>query len=56
MKCSACGGPLEITNVSAGERTAFEEYECVDCDGTGTYINEFGVPGGDIHTSGVVER
>ena len=56
MNCSACGGPLEVTNVSAGEETAFESYECVDCAGTGTYLNESGVPGGGVTTSGVVER
>jgi DnaJ-class molecular chaperone len=56
MNCSACGGSLEVTNVSAGEATALERYECVDCGGTGTYVNEFGVPGGDVHTSGVVDR
>jgi DnaJ-class molecular chaperone len=56
MRCADCGGPLEVVNVSAGESTAFEQYECPDCGGTGTYVNEFSVPGGDIHTSGVVER
>ena len=56
MNCSACGGPLEVTNVSAGEETAFESYECVDCGGTGTYLNEFGVPDGGVTTSGAVER
>ena len=55
MNCSACGGPLEVTNVSPGEESAFETYECLDCGGTGTYRNAFGVPGG-VTTSGVVER
>ena len=39
---------LELTTVSAGERTTFESYECADCGGTGTYINEYGVPGVEI--------
>lgn len=56
MNCSQCGGPLEVVDVSAGETTAFERYECADCGGTGTYVNEFGVPGGGVRTSGVVER
>ena len=56
MNCSACGGPLEVTDVSAGEDSAFETYECLDCGGTGTYCNAFGVPGGGVTTSGVVER
>ena len=55
MNCSACGGPLEVTDVSAGEDSAFETYECLDCGGTGTYCNVFGVPGG-VTTSGVVEQ
>jgi hypothetical protein len=56
MNCSACGGSLEVMNVSASEETAFESYEYVECGGTGTYLNEFGGPGGDTRTSGVVER
>ena len=56
MNCSACGGPLEVTDVSAGEDSAFEHYECLDCGGTGTYCNAFGVPSGGVTTSGVVER
>lgn len=56
MNCRDCGGPLEVTSVEAGETTAFERYECEDCGGTGTYVNEFDVPGGGVHTSGVVER
>ena len=56
MNCSECGGPLEVTSVSASETTAFERYECADCGGEGTYVNEFDVPGGDVRTSRVVER
>jgi DnaJ-class molecular chaperone len=52
--CADCGGRLELTDVSAGESTAVESYECRDCGGTGTYVNEFGVPGGGVHGSGVV--
>ena len=56
MHCSDCGGPVEVVEVSAGQKTAFERYKCLDCGGTGTYVNEFGVPGGGVRTSGVVER
>jgi hypothetical protein len=54
--CADCGGRLELEDVSAGETTAFELYECVECGSTGTYVNEFGVPGGGVRTSGVVSR
>ena len=54
--CADCGGALELAEVSAGESQAFELYECLDCGGTGTYCNAFGVPGGGVTTSGVVER
>lgn len=54
--CADCGGRLELSEVSAGETTAVELYECAECGGTGTYVNEFGVPGGGVHTSGVVGR
>ena len=56
MHCGDCGGPVEVVDVSAGPETAFERYECPDCGGTGTYVNEHGVPGGEVRTSGVVER
>lgn len=56
MNCSACGGPLEVTSVDADEYSAFEEYECQSCGGTGTYFNEYGAAGGGVHTSGVVGR
>jgi ribosomal protein S27AE len=56
MHCGKCGGPIEVVDVSAGPETAFERYECADCGGTGTYVNEHGVPGGEVRTSGVVER
>ena len=54
--CGDCGGRLELEDVSAGEDSAFELYKCEDCGGTGTYVNEFGVPGGGVSTSGVVGR
>ena len=54
--CADCGGRLELESVSAGSEVAFELYECAECGGTGTYTNEFGVPGGGVHASGVVSR
>jgi transposase-like protein len=56
MHCGDCGSPLQVVNVSASEKRAFERYECPDCGGTGTYTNEFGVPGGEVRTSGIVTR
>ena len=56
MHCADCGGAIEVVDVSTGQKTAFERYECADRGGTGTYVNEFGVPGGSVRTSGVVER
>lgn len=56
MRCSDCCGPVEVVDVSTGQNTAFERYEYADCGDTGTYVNEFGVPGGGVRTSGVVER
>jgi DnaJ-class molecular chaperone len=54
--CGDCGGRLSLEDVSAGKTSAFELYECEDCGGTGTYVNEFGVSGGGVSTSGVVSR
>lgn len=52
LHCGRCGGAVEVQDVAAGPKFAFERYECVECGGTGTYTN---APTGE-RTSGVVER
>lgn len=52
LYCGACGGAVEVTDVSAGPEVAVETYECVACGGTGSYTN--GHDG--VRPSGVVER
>jgi len=56
LRCERCGGPVEVVDVSAGESSAFERYECAECGSEGTYVNEFDVPGGGVSMTGLVDR
>lgn len=53
--CGDCGGPVHLDDVNFDDESAFELYVCDDelCGNTGTYLNEYGVPGGQVVVSGL---